>query len=90
MGMRFCTDQNFLGGVPRFRVERELVEDGEEVGRPKSTRTEVNIGAVADLVKNDRLIASRMIAESLNNPKTVVFRIQKEYFCSQKFCLFAR
>jgi hypothetical protein len=34
--------------------------------------------AVADLIKNDRRIASRMIAESLNISKTVVLRIQKE------------
>jgi len=35
-----------------FRGGRELVDD--EVGRPKSTRTGVNIAAVADLVKNTR------------------------------------
>jgi hypothetical protein len=34
------------------------VGDDERGGRPKSTRTEVNIVAVADLVKNDRRIAS--------------------------------
>jgi hypothetical protein len=43
----------------------------------KSTQTEVNIAAVADLVKNDCRIASRMI-ESLNIPKTVVLWILKE------------
>jgi hypothetical protein len=48
----------------RFRDGRELVENDERDGRPKSTRTEINIAAVADLVKNDRRIASRMIAES--------------------------
>jgi len=53
----------------RFRDEKELVEDDERGGRPKSTRNEVNIDAVADLVKHDRQIASRMI-ESLNIPKT--------------------
>jgi hypothetical protein len=37
-------------------------------GRPKSARTELNIADVADLVKNDRRIASRM-TESLNIPK---------------------
>jgi hypothetical protein len=37
-----------------FRDRRELVKDDERGGRPKSTRTEVNIAAVADLVKNDR------------------------------------
>ena len=54
----------------QFRDGKELVEDGEKDGRPKSTRTEVNIAAVTDLVKNDRRIASRMTAESLNIPKT--------------------
>jgi hypothetical protein len=66
----------------RFRDGRELVEDDEKGGRPKSTRTEVNIAAVADSVKNDLRIASRMIAESLNIPKTLVLRTMKETFCS--------
>jgi hypothetical protein len=37
-----------------FRDCREQVEDDERGGRPKSTRTEVNIAA-ADLVKRDRV-----------------------------------
>ena len=45
----------------RFRDGRELVEDDERDGRPKSTRTEGNIVvvavAVANLVKNGRRIA---------------------------------
>jgi hypothetical protein len=49
----------------RFQGGRELVEN-DESDHPKSTRTEVKIAVVADLVKNDRRIASRMIAESLN------------------------
>jgi hypothetical protein len=68
----------------RFRDGRELVEDDERGGRPKSTRTDVNIAAVADLVKHYRQIASRMIAESLNIPKTVVLRILKEYLRKRK------
>jgi hypothetical protein len=70
----------------RFRDGRELVEDDKRGGRPKSSRTEVNIAAVADLVRNDRRIASRMIAESLNTPKTVVLRIVKEYLGKRKSC----
>jgi len=61
-------------------------EDDERGGRPKSTRTELNIVAVADVVKNDRRIASRMIAESLNIPKTVVLRILKEDLGKRKLC----
>ena len=56
---------------------RELEEDDERVSCPKSTRTDVNNAAVAHLVKNDRLIASRMMAESSNIHKTVVLRILK-------------
>jgi hypothetical protein len=37
---------------------RELVEDDKRGGHPKLTQTEVNIAAVADLVKNDLQIAS--------------------------------
>jgi hypothetical protein len=61
-----------------FSYGRELAEDDERKGHPKSTRTEVSMAAVADLVKNDRRIASRMIAEYLNLPKTVVLGILKD------------
>jgi hypothetical protein len=65
---------NVLRRYFRFGAGRELVENYQRGGRPKSTRTEVKIAVVAaDLFKNDRRFASRMIAESLNIPKTVVF-----------------
>ena len=76
---------NVFGWYSRFRVGRELVDD-ERVGRPKSTRNEVNTAAVADLVKIDCRIASRMIAESLDIPKTVVLRILKEDLGKRKLC----
>ena len=69
---------NFFRWFSRFRGRRELVEVDERGGHPKSNRTEVNIAAVPDLVKNDCRITSRMIAESLNIPTTVVLRILKE------------
>ena len=68
----------------RFRDGREL--DDERGGRPKSTQNEVHIAAVADLLKNDRLIASRMIAESLNVPKTVLLRTLEEDLGKRKLC----
>jgi len=77
-GNEVLNRSNVFRWYSRFRDGRELVEDDERGGRPKSNRTEVNIAAVADLVKNDRQIASRMRAESLNIPKTVVLRILKE------------
>ena len=52
----------------RFRDGRELLEDAERGSRPKSIRTEVNIAAVAYLVKNGRRNASR-ISRILENPQ---------------------
>jgi len=77
---------NVFRWCSRFRDGRELVEDDERGGRPKSTRTDVNIAAVANLVKNDRRIASRIISESLNMPKTAVLRIVKEDLGKRKLC----
>ena len=59
---------NIFKWYSRFRDGRELVECDKRGGCPKSTRTEVNIAAVADLVKNDRRFASIITAESLKIP----------------------
>ena len=63
-----------------------MVQDDERRGRPKSTRTEVNIAAVADLARNDRRNASRMITEYLNFLNTVVLRILKEDLGKRRLC----
>ena len=52
---------NVFRWYSRFLDGKELVEDDERGGRPKSTRTGIHIAAVVDLIKNDRRIASRMI-----------------------------
>jgi hypothetical protein len=69
---------NVFRWYSRFRDRSELVEDDDRNGRPKSTRNEVNIAAVADLIKNDHRIALRMIAEFSNFLQTVVLRILEE------------
>ena len=38
----------------RSQDGRDMVESDERCGRPKSTRTEVNITALTDLLTNDR------------------------------------
>jgi hypothetical protein len=76
---------NVFRWYSRFRDRRELIDD-ESGGRPKSSRTEVNIAAVADLVKNDDRVVSRMIAESLIIPKTVVLQILKEDLGKRNLC----
>ena len=77
---------NVFRWYSQFRDGRELVEDDERGVRPKSTQTEVNVAAVADFVKNDYRITSRMIVESLNIPKTLVLRILKDDLRKRKLC----
>jgi hypothetical protein len=79
---------NVFRWYSRFRDGRELEEDDERGGRPKSTRTEVNIDAVADLVKNDIRIASRMIAESLNILKTSSSNSERGFGKEKVVCTF--
>jgi hypothetical protein len=62
----------------RSRDGRERVENDERGDRQKSTRTEVNITVVTGMLHKDRGIASRVIAESFNIPRTVFIRILKE------------
>jgi hypothetical protein len=52
-GNEALNQTNIFRWYSRFQDRRELVEDDERGGHPKSTRTEVNFAAVADLVKND-------------------------------------
>ena len=62
-GNEVLNGSNVFRWSARFQDGRELVDE-ERGGRPKLTRSEVNIAAVAGLVKNDRRIASRMTAEA--------------------------
>ena len=82
-GNEALNQSNVFRWYSRVRGRRKLGDDDERGGHPKSTWTEVNIAAVADLVKNDHRIASRMTAESLNIPKTVVL---KEDLGKRKLC----
>jgi histone-lysine N-methyltransferase SETMAR len=77
---------NVFRWYSRFREGRELVENDESGGRPKLTRTEVNIAAVADLAKNDLRMASRIIAKSWKFLKNVVLRILKVDLGKRKLC----
>ena len=54
-----------------FREGRESVKFGERSGRPTS-RTDDSVAAVDKMVKADRKVTSRLIADTLGIPKTVV------------------
>jgi len=54
------------------------VKDDEGSGRPTTSRTDDNIAAVDKMVKEDRKVKSRLIADTLGITKTVVLRILRE------------
>jgi len=56
---------NVFSWYSGFRDGSELLEDDDEKdGRPKSTRTDVNIAAVADLVKKKKRPSNRIKNDS--------------------------
>ena len=70
----------------RFREGRESVKDDERSFRPTTSRTDDNIAAVDKMVKEDRKVTSRLIADTLGTPKTVVLRILREDLKKRKLC----
>jgi hypothetical protein len=63
--------RTFLGG-------RQDVEDDERPGRPVTMKTDENVEKVRTLVRNDRRLSIRMIAEELNVDKVTVIQILTE------------
>ena len=53
----------------RFREGRDSMMDDESSGRPTTSRTNDNIAAVDKMVKEDRKVTSRLIADNTRHPK---------------------
>ena len=62
----------------RFREGRESVKEDERSGRPTTSRTDDNIATIDKMIKGDRNVTSRLIADTLGIPKTVVLRILRD------------
>jgi hypothetical protein len=62
----------------RFLGEREDVKDDERPGCPVTMKTDENVDKVRTLVKNDRRLSIRIIAEELNVDKETVRQISTE------------
>jgi len=61
-----------------FREGRESVKEDERSGRPTTSRTDDNIATIDKMIKGDRNVTSRLIADTLGIPKTVVLRILRD------------
>ena len=75
----------------RFKEGREDVQDDQEVGSQKRKRTDANVDRVRKLVRSDRRLRVRVIAEELNMNRETVRQIVKEDLgmrkISAKMCL---
>jgi hypothetical protein len=71
--------RRFLGG-------REDVEDDERPGCPVTVKTDENVDKVRTLVRNDRRLSIRMIAEEFNVDKGTVRQILIENLKMKKVC----
>ena len=61
--------------VKRFSEGRESVTDEERSGRPATSRTEENIANVCQIVRENRRLTVRSIAEQVNINRETVTKI---------------
>jgi len=72
--------------VKRFSEGRESVTDEERSGRPATSRTEENIAKVRQIMRKNRRLAVRSIAEQVNIDRETVRKILTEDLDMRKVC----
>ena len=70
----------------QFREGRESVKDDKHSGRPTTSWTDDNIATVDKMVKEDRKVTPRLIADTLSILKTVILWILSEDLKKWKLC----
>jgi orotate phosphoribosyltransferase-like protein len=60
------------------------VKDNERTGRPKTHRTDENVGKVRKLVRSDRGLSVRMMAEELNLDRETARKILTRRFGNEE------
>ena len=72
--------------VKCFSAGRECVTDEERSGRPATSRTEENIAKVCQIVRENRRLPVRSIAEQVNIDRETVRKILAEDLDMRKVC----
>ncbi|XP_025415968.1 protein GVQW3-like [Sipha flava] len=70
----------------RFREGSEEIEGNQRVGRPCSSKTNDNISKINEIVRKDRRLSIRMIAEMVNIDKETVRQILHDELNMKKVC----
>jgi histone-lysine N-methyltransferase SETMAR len=70
----------------RFCEGREDVEDDDRSGRPCTSKTDENVQKVEEIVRNDRRLSIRMIAEMVHIDKETVRQILHDNLNMTKVC----
>ena len=72
--------------VKRFSEGRESVTDEERSGRPATSRTEENIAKICQIVRENRRLTVRSIAEQVNIGRETVWKILTDDLDMGKVC----
>ncbi|XP_027233874.2 uncharacterized protein [Penaeus vannamei] len=70
----------------RFKEGREDMEDNLRSGRPSTTRTEVNVERVRHMLRSDRRLTVRLMANELGINRDSVWKILTEDLDKRKVC----
>lgn len=70
----------------RFQDGREDVQDDSRPGRPSTSKTDDNIEKIGNLIRSDRRLSIRAIAETVRIDKESVRQILHNNFNMQKVC----
>ena len=73
-------------GESFFSEGKESVTDEERSGRPATSRTEENIAKICQIVRKNRRVTVRNIAEQVNIDKETIREILTEDFDMRKVC----
>ena len=69
-----------------FSEGRTLDEDEQSSGQPSTTRTSYNTAPVRELVRSDRRLTVKMVADEVNVNREAVRRILTEELGMRKIC----
>jgi len=72
--------------VKRFSERRESVTNEESSGRPATSKTEENIAKVRQIMRENRRLTVRSIAERVNIDRETVRKILTEDLDMRKLC----